>query len=305
MARRKKGRAVSGWLVLDKPYDFGSTQAVGKVRWLFQAQKAGHAGTLDPLATGVLPIALGEATKTVPYVTDGEKAYQFTIQWGVQTNTDDAEGEPIATSDKRPDRSEIEALLPKFIGEIDQVPPAFSAIKIDGKRAYAEARAGRDVKIDARPVFVDSLELIDCPDNDHTVLEVTCGKGTYVRAFARDMGIALGCYGHITQLRRTFVEPFEETDAISLDQLLALEGDLDALDELLVSPHESMDGFPQIALSEDEERRVRLGNSLILRGRDAPVEDQDVCAIRKGELVAIGNIEKGQFNPKRVLAKHR
>ncbi|MEP1207290.1 MAG: tRNA pseudouridine(55) synthase TruB [Rhizobiaceae bacterium] len=301
MARTKKGRPVSGWLVLDKPYELGSTQAVGKVRWLFQAKKAGHAGTLDPLATGVLPIALGEATKTVPYVTDGEKAYRFTVQWGKQTNTDDAEGTVVQTSDARPTRPEIEALLPKFTGEIEQVPPAFSAIKIDGRRAYAQARAGEEVQLEPRPVMVESFVLVACPDEDHAVFEVVCGKGTYVRAFARDLGQLLGCFGHVVDLRRTFVEPFEESDTVKWDELLALEADLEGLDRLLISPLEAMQGFPEIRLSEDEARRVRLGNAIILRGRDAPVEDTDVCAVHKGALVAIGDIHQGQFQPRRVL----
>ena len=301
MGRKKKGRPVSGWLVLDKPYELGSTQAVGKIRWLFQAQKAGHAGTLDPLATGVLPIALGEATKTVPYVTDGEKAYRFTVQWGLQTNTDDAEGTEVHSSDQRPQRADIETLLPQFVGDIQQVPPAFSAIKVDGKRAYAQARAGEEVELQARPVFVDSFDLVDCPDADHAVFNVVCGKGTYVRAFARDLGQKLGCFGHVTDLRRTFVEPFEESDTVQLDELLAIEGDLEALDALLISPLQSMQGFPEIVLSQDEARRVRLGNAIILRGRDAPVEDDDVCAVYKGELVAIGDIKQGQFQPRRVL----
>jgi len=304
MGRRKKGRAVSGWLVLDKPLEMGSTQAVGKLRWLFDAQKAGHAGTLDPLATGVLPIAFGEATKTMPYVTDGQKAYRFTVRWGSSTNTDDAEGEIIANSDKRPAREDIEALLPRFTGTIQQVPPAFSAIKIDGKRAYAEARAGREVELAARPVEIDTFELVDIPDDTHAIFEVTCGKGTYVRALARDMGEHLGCHGHIRDLRRTFVEPFEEEDAIPLAGLLELEGDLAALDEHLISPLEAMDGFPEIKLSSDEARRVGLGNSIILRGRDAPVEEQDVCAIYRGDLIAIGDIEKGSFQPRRVLVQN-
>lgn len=301
MARKKKGRPVSGWLVLDKPYELGSTQAVGKIRWLFDAQKAGHAGTLDPLATGVLPIALGEATKTVPYVTDGEKAYRFTVRWGVETTTDDAEGEVAKTSDERPTSEQIEALLPAFTGDISQVPPAFSAIKIDGKRAYAEARAGKDVKLEPRTVTIDTFKLLNCPDSDHAEFEITCGKGTYVRALARDMGRELGCCGHITGLRRTFVEPFEESDAVSLDTLIALEGDLDGLDQHLISPLEAMQGFPEIRVSEDEARRIRLGNAIILRGRDAPVEEADACAIYRGNLVAIGDVQKGQFQPKRVL----
>lgn len=276
---------------------------MGKVRWLFQAQKAGHAGTLDPLATGVLPIALGEATKTVPYVTDGEKAYRFTVRWGIATNTDDAEGEVTERSDTRPNRAEIDAILPDFIGAVAQVPPAFSAIKIDGKRAYAEARAGREVVLEAREVDISELTIVEMPDADHTVFEVICGKGTYVRALARDFGQRLGCFGHVTALRRTFVEPFEEADAIPLEHLLSLEGDLEALDALLVSPLVSMEGFTQLRLSQDEMRRVRLGNSIILRGRDAPLEENDVCAVYKQALVAIGDVEKGSFHPRRVLAE--
>ncbi|NKB50700.1 MAG: tRNA pseudouridine(55) synthase TruB [Rhizobiaceae bacterium] len=302
MGRNKKGRAVSGWLVLDKPYELGSTQAVGKIRWLFQARKAGHAGTLDPLATGILPIALGEATKTVPYVTDGEKAYRFTVQWGRQTNTDDAEGTTVNSSDARPTAAAIEALLPQFRGEIQQTPPAFSAIKIDGKRAYAQARAGEHVELQPRAVSVESFDLVACPDEDHAIFEVVCGKGTYIRAFARDLGLQLKCFGHVRDLRRTFVEPFEESDAVRLDDLLALEGDIAALDDLLVSPIESMQGFPEIRLTEEEARRVRLGNSIILRGRDAPIEDDDVCAVHRGQLIAIGDVAKGEFQPRRVLA---
>ena len=301
MARKKKGRPVSGWLVLDKPYELGSTQAVGKIRWLFDAQKAGHAGTLDPLATGVLPIALGEATKTVPYVMDGDKAYRFAVRWGQRTNTDDAEGEVIAQSDSRPSEADIRDRLADYTGLVQQVPPHFSAIKIDGKRAYAEARAGRGVELEARELEILSLNLVDMPDPDHAIFEVVCGKGTYVRAIARDIGEELGCHGHVTQLRRTFVEPFEESDTVPLDVLLDAEGDLDALDAFLITPRQAMDGFPEIRLSEDEARRVRLGNAIILRGRDAPVEEVDACAIYRGELVAIGDVNKGSFQPRRVL----
>lgn len=302
MARKKKGRAVSGWLVLDKPLSMGSTQAVGKVRWLFQAQKAGHAGTLDPLATGVLPIALGEATKTVPYVTDGEKTYRFTVRWGAATNTDDGEGEVVASSAERPDDAAIEALLPDFTGEIEQVPPAFSAVRIDGKRAYAEARAGREPVLQPRPVFVDALAMVERPDRDHTVFEMTCGKGTYVRSLARDLGEKLGCLGHVSDLRRTFVEPFEECDAVPLETLAALEGDTDALDDFLIAPMEAMRGFPEIRVGEDDARRLRLGNSVLLRGRDMPIEEKDACAVHKGELVAIGDVRQGSLHPRRVLA---
>ena len=301
MARRKKGRAVSGWLVLDKPEEFGSTPAVGKVRWLFDARKAGHAGTLDPLATGVLPIALGEATKTVPYVTDGDKSYRFTVRWGAETNTDDKEGETVETSDKRPERGAIEALLPRFTGAIEQVPPAFSAVKIDGERAYKRARDGEDVRIAARTVEIDAFRIVE-HGTDETVFEIDCGKGTYVRALARDLGRALGSFGHIVQLRRTFVEPFEETDAVPLAKLLELEGDHDALDALLVSPREAMTGFTELRIDEDAAHRIRMGNAVIVRGRDAPVDEEDVCAIAKGKLIAIGDVAKGTFQPKRVLA---
>ncbi len=302
MARRKRGRPVSGWLILDKPLEMGSTQAVGKIRWLFDAQKAGHAGTLDPLATGVLPIALGEATKTVPYVTDGAKSYRFSVRWGVSTNTDDAEGEVLAKSPLRPSDEEITALLPSFTGEIEQIPPAFSAIKVDGKRAYAEARAGREVQLEARPVHIESFHLVERPDEDHTVFETTCGKGTYVRSLARDLGERLGCHGHVSTLRRTFVEPFEESDTVSIARLVALEGDLEALDQYLIPPSQAMRGFPELRVNLDEARRIRLGNPIILRGRDAPLDEEDVCAIHRGALVAIGDIEKGSFHPRRVLA---
>ena len=301
MARRKKGRPVSGWLILDKPEGLGSTKAVGRVRWLLDAQKAGHAGTLDPMATGVLPIAFGQATKTVPYVTDGTKGYRFTVRWGAATNTDDAQGEVSATSTARPSRSDIEAQLPRFTGTVEQVPPAFSAIKIDGERAYARAREGEDVRLSARAVEIDTLALVDVPDADTAVFEMECGKGTYVRALARDLGEALGCLGHVTTLRRTFVEPFEEADAVPLSKVEELEGDLDALDALLVSPREAMDGFPEIRVDADAARRIALGNAVILRGRDAPPADNDVCAVHKGRLVAIGDVVQGRFEPRRVL----
>lgn len=301
MARRKKGRAISGWLVLDKPYELGSTQAVGRVRWLFDAKKAGHAGTLDPLATGVLPIALGEATKTVPYVTDGGKAYRFTVAWGARTSTDDAEGEVIATSDARPEADTIRALLPHFTGTIQQTPPAFSAIKIDGKRAYAEARAGKDVKLEPREVEIDTFTLVEATA-DHAIFEVECGKGTYVRALARDLGEKLGCHGHVTALRRTWVEPFDEADAVTLEALEKAAEDREALDALLLSPREAMDGFDEITIDSAQAAKLRLGNSIVLLGRDAPVAGDDVCAVHKSKLVAIGDISTGQFHPRRVLA---
>ena len=216
MARRKKGLDTSGWIIFDKPLEMTSTQAVGKLKWLFNANKAGHAGTLDPLATGLLPIALGEATKTVPFVMDGEKVYRFTVKFGEETNTDDTEGEVTQTSSHRPTDAEIEAVLPDFTGEIMQVPPAFSAIKINGERAYDKARSGEDVVLEPRPISVHSLTLIERIDEDSALFEAECGKGTYVRALARDMARKLGTYCHVTALIRVAVGPFEEEDMISL-----------------------------------------------------------------------------------------
>ena len=205
MARRKKGNPVHGWLILDKPLGATSTQALGAVKRIYEAQKAGHAGTLDPLATGILPIAFGEATKTVSFAVDGEKAYRFTVRWGQETNTDDAEGDVVERSDKRPARSDIEAILPEFVGEISQRPPAFSAIKVEGNRAYDLARDGEIVELEPRLVVIEELRLVDMPDPSTAVFEAECGKGTYVRALARDMGRRLKCYGHVVALRRTIV----------------------------------------------------------------------------------------------------
>ena len=236
MARRKKGKAVNGWLILDKPVGMTSTQAVGAVRRLFDARKAGHAGTLDPLATGLLPIALGEATKTVPYAVDGTKHYRFVVRWGATTDTDDAEGRITETSELRPSREAIEGLLPQFMGEIMQTPPIYSAIKVAGARAYDLAREGEAVKLEARPVQIELLELIEVPDRDTAIFRARCGKGTYVRALARDMGVALGCLGHLIGLRRTRVAAFEEAQAITLDALekAAHEGGEDGVHRLLL-----------------------------------------------------------------------
>ncbi|MCB1434553.1 MAG: tRNA pseudouridine(55) synthase TruB, partial [Alphaproteobacteria bacterium] len=216
---KKRGNPVHGWVILDKPYGMTSTQAVGKVRWLFNAQKAGHGGTLDPLATGLLPIALGEATKTVSHAMDGRKIYRFTAHWGEERSTDDLEGEVTAQSVERPTVTQIEAILPRFTGEIQQAPPAFSAIKVAGERAYDLARAGEAVDLAPRPVHIEDLNLVDIPDTDHATFEVTCGKGTYIRSLARDMGRALACLGHVSMLRRIAVGPFTETDMISLEKL--------------------------------------------------------------------------------------
>lgn len=303
--RKKKGRPISGWIVLDKPLNMGSTQAVGKLKWLYGAQKAGHAGTLDPLATGILPIALGEATKTVSYIMDGAKAYRFTVAWGGQTSTDDLEGELIKTSDIRPKRADIEAILPDYMGSISQIPPQFSAVKIDGARAYDLARDGEKVEIQARTVFIDSLKIVE-HHNDTTIFEVECGKGTYVRSLARDMGNQLGCYGHITELRRTLVDPFEEVDCVSLDALERARGgadvpDLEALDALLLETGDAMAALPRVDLTDEQAHRIRMGNPALLHGRDAPIAENEACAFLRGKLIAIGQIARGEFQPKRVL----
>ena len=222
MARRKKGNPINGWIVLDKRQGMTSTQAVGAVRRLFSAQKAGHAGTLDPLATGILPIALGEATKTVSFAVEGAKAYRFTVRWGAQTNTDDSEGEVTRTSERRPTVEDIDDLLPRFTGLIQQTPPQFSAIKVDGNRAYDLAREGETVELASREIEIDALRLVDMPDADTSVFEAECGKGTYVRALARDFGIELGCFGHVIELRRTLVGAFDESVSVTLAELDAM-----------------------------------------------------------------------------------
>ena len=304
MARRKKGNRINGWLILDKPLHMTSTQAVGKIRWLFQAQKAGHAGTLDPLATGILPIALGEATKTVSFTVDGEKAYRFTVRWGIETSTDDAEGPSVRTSDRRPSRAEVEALLPAFTGEIMQTPPAFSAIKIDGHRAYDLARDGEDVILEPRPVFIDTLRIMDHSSEGETVLEATCGKGTYVRAIARDMGRQLGCYGHVIALRRTRVGPFDESHAITLDELEKLAALDDGGVELsrCLNPIETaLAGMVELSVTSSDAGRLRLGQPVLIRGRDAPIMKGEIYAVCKGQLVAMGEIERGEMRPTRVF----
>jgi tRNA pseudouridine55 synthase len=302
MARRKKGRAIHGWLVLDKPVGMTSTQAVGVVRRLFDAKKAGHAGTLDPLATGVLPIALGEATKTVPYAVDGTKHYRFTVRWGAGTDTDDAEGRITAESELRPSREAIEALLPRFTGELMQTPPAYSAIKIDGNRAYDLARAGEVVELVARPVHIDSLTLIDMSDRDTSIFEARCGKGTYVRALARDMGTVLGCLGHLIALRRTRVAPFDEAETVSLAALeAAAEHGEDALHALLRPIEAALHDLAEISVGQNDAARLLRGQAVLIRGRDAPTGTGPTYATCKGQLIAVGQIEKGELRPLRVF----
>jgi tRNA pseudouridine55 synthase len=302
MARRKKGRAINGWLVLDKPAGMTSTQAVGAVRRLFDARKAGHAGTLDPLATGVLPIALGEATKTVPYAVDGTKHYRFTVRWGAGTNTDDAEGKITDTRELRPSREAIEALLPRFTGQIMQTPPAFSAIKVDGNRAYDLARAGEVVELEARSVQIDALMLIDMPDADTSIFEARCGKGTYVRALARDMGVELGCLGHLIALRRTRVAPFDEANAVSLADLeaAAQQGE-DALHALLRPIEAALSDLAEVSVGQNDAARLLRGQAVLIRGRDAPIGSGATYATCKGQLIAVGEIDKGELRPLRVF----
>ena len=303
MARRKKGRAIHGWLVLDKPAGMTSTQAVGAVRRLYDARKAGHAGTLDPLATGILPIAFGEATKTVPYAVDGTKHYRFTVRWGAATDTDDAEGEIVATSDTRPSREAIEALLPSFTGEILQTPPAYSAIKVDGARAYDLAREGETVELEPRPVHIERLVLLDVPGPDAAVLEAHCGKGTYVRALARDMGRVLGCLGHLIELRRTRVASFEEAHAVTLDAVRAAAeaGGEEALLRLLLPIEAALQDLAELSVGQNDAARLLRGQPVLIRGRDAPADSGPTYATCKGHLIAVGRIERGELHPIRVF----
>jgi len=307
--RKKKGRPVSGWLILDKPVGMGSTEAVSKVKWLFQAEKAGHAGTLDPLASGMLPIALGEATKTVPYVQDGAKVYRFTVAWGEERSTDDLEGPVTKSSDKRPGEADIRAIMPNYTGVIMQTPPQFSAIKIAGERAYDLAREGEAVDIPAREVEIGRLDLIEATA-DTAVFEIECGKGTYVRSLARDMGRDLGCFGHIATLRRTEVYPFTPEDFVTIAELEAaaaaageeVEARVRAVDDFLVDTAAALESLPQLNLTDDAATKIRLGNPVIIRGRDAPIDTEEACATLRGKLVAIGAVEAGMFKPKRVFA---
>ncbi|MEY8097446.1 tRNA pseudouridine(55) synthase TruB [Falsihalocynthiibacter sp. S25ZX9] len=299
MGRKRKGRDISGWVVVDKPAGISSSAVVNKLRWAMDAQKAGHAGTLDPEATGVLAIALGEATKTVPYITDALKAYAFTVRLGQATNTDDAEGEIIKESDIRPDDAAIkEALLP-FVGETMQVPPKFSAVKIDGERAYKLARDDAEFEISARPLWVEELVLVDRPDADHVTLEMTCGKGGYVRAIARDLGEALGCYGHVRDLRRIWSGPFDAEDGISVATIdeLAKSGKLDTY----ILPLETgLTDLPEVKCTPEGAARLRNGNPGMVLA--ATVEYGDECwASFEGKAVAVGRYKAGELHPSRVF----
>jgi tRNA pseudouridine55 synthase len=291
-ADRPKKRDINGWIVLDKGVGMTSTHAVAAVKRALLAKKAGHAGTLDPLASGILPIALGEATKTVPFVMDGRKSYVFTVAWGMETNTDDAEGEVVERTGRAPDRAAIEALLPRFIGSVEQVPPRFSAIKIQGERAYDLARDGEEVELQARTVEIDRLAVV-AHEGDRTVLEADCGKGTYVRAIARDLGRALGCLGHISALRRTRVGPFSEEEAVVVDEVATVPTALRPVESALSE-------LPSIAVSREMATRLMRGQPVILRGRDSPLSGK-IYATLNGVLVAVGDVERGELVPHRVF----
>ena len=303
MAKTKR-TPIHGWVILDKPYGMTSTQAVGKLRFLFNAEKAGHGGTLDPLASGLLPIALGEATKTVSYAMDGRKVYRFTARWGEERTTDDLEGEVTVRSEQRPLQSEIEEILPRFTGEILQAPPAFSAIKVDGERAYDLARAGEAVELAERPVHIEALKLIDMPDPDHAAFEVTCGKGTYIRSLARDMGRALGTAAHVSALRRVAVGPFTEAHMISLENLEDLSHKApgrDAMKGALLPIETVLDGIPALAVDEEQARRLKLGQPVLLRGANAPIAEDAVLVTCGGKPVGIGQVSEGTLKPKRLF----
>ncbi len=299
MARTKKGRAVNGWLVVDKPAGVGSTTVVNKVKWAFGAQKAGHAGTLDPAATGVLAIALGEATKTVPYITDALKCYRFRVTFGAATTTDDAEGEVIETSPLRPTDAEIAAALPAFRGDIDQVPPQFSAVKVDGERAYDLARVGEAMDLAARPLWVERLEILGRPDADHVDLEMACGKGGYVRSIARDLGQALGCLGHVAWLRREWSGPFNASEGVSLEDIdrLAKSPEIDAL---LLPLALGLADLPELPCTPEGAVRLKNGNPGMVLTASTQYGDE-AWASYQGRPVAVGIYKAGELHPSRVF----
>ncbi|AGF74034.1 tRNA pseudouridine synthase B [Bartonella australis AUST/NH1] len=313
--RKKKGRPVSGWVIFDKPKGMRSTEAVSQIKRLFEARKAGHAGTLDPLASGMLPIALGEATKTVPYVMEGAKTYYFRVAWGEERSTDDLEGEITKISPKRPTQEDILSLLPKYIGVIFQTPPQFSAIKIAGNRAYDLAREGKTVEILPRQVKIDTFKLVETTVQGHSIFEITCRKGTYVRSLARDMGRDLGCYGYIADLRRTAVAPFNADDLITwnkLEEEARYEGgtdknqelskkDFSALDRLLIETESALNCLSHYALNEVQAQYVKTGNPISLYNQNTLIDVNDVYVTYKGQLLAIGALDENQFRPKRIF----
>jgi tRNA pseudouridine55 synthase len=299
MARAKKGRVVSGWLVVDKPAGITSTAVVNKVKWAFDAQKAGHAGTLDPAATGVLAVALGEATKTVPYITDALKCYRFQVVLGAATTTDDAEGAVIAQSDLRPTDAEILAALAAFRGDIQQVPPQFSAVKVDGERAYDLAREGEAMELAARPLWVDRLEMIARPDADHVELEMVCGKGGYVRSIARDLGAALGCLGHVAWLRREWSGPFSAAEGISVEEIDRL-AKTEELDRWLKPLELGLADLPELICTPEGAARLKNGNPGMVLTASAGYGDE-AWASYQGRAVAVGIYKAGELHPSRVF----
>jgi tRNA pseudouridine55 synthase len=298
MGRVKKGRAISGWLIVDKPAGLTSTAVVNKVKWALSAQKAGHAGTLDPDATGVLAVALGEATKTIPYITDALKCYRFRVVFGAATDTDDASGRVIATSEARPTDAGIEAALAAFRGQIEQVPPKYSAVKVDGERAYDLAREGEDMDLAARPLWVDSLVVLDRPDADHVDLEMVCGKGGYVRSIARDLGAALGCLGHVEWLRREWSGPFSADQGVTLDTIDA-EAKTEALDARLLPLEMGLTDLPEFAATPEGAARLGNGNpGQVIGHADWGTEG---WASLNGRAVAVGHYRGGELHPSRVF----
>lgn len=299
MARSRKGRVVSGFLIVDKPAGLTSTAVVNKVRWTMKAQKAGHAGTLDPAATGLLAVALGEATKVLPHVTDALKAYEFTVRWGVETATDDAEGAVTATSGLRPARAAIDAALPAFRGEIMQVPPAFSAVKVEGERAYDLARDGEAVELAARPLRVEALDLVDA-EADTARLMMVCGKGGYVRSIARDLGRAMGCLGHVESLRRLWSGPFTLAGAVTWAEIEAAGG-TEALDSRLLPLEAALVALPECRAPESSVALLRHGGTAPVHAPEGLKWGEEAWASRDGRAVALGLYEGGLLRPTRVI----
>ena len=307
MARRKKGDLVNGWVCLDKPYELGSTDAVSKVRRLFNAQKAGHAGTLDPLASGILPIALGEATKTVPFMMEAQKVYRFTIAWGISTASVDREGEIIGRSDVRPSAEAVRAVLPSFVGEIDQTPPQFSAIKVDGQRAYDLAREGVEFELASRKVTIHEAEVTDAPDADHVEITIRTGKGVYVRSMARDIAVMLGAEGHVSALRRERVGPFSTENAVTLDFLTDLVH-RDAAFEGLLPVATALDDIPELAITDQDAFSLRQGQPIVLLPRQVETlksslrdGSRTVSAFQGQTLVCLGQLRAGRLEHERVF----
>ena len=309
--RKQRGRPLDGWLIVDKPPGLTSTDVVNRVRRLFDAQKAGHGGTLDPLATGVLPIAFGAATKTVPYVMDGTKLYRFTLRFGEARDTDDADGKTTETTDTRPTDTQINAALPAFRGDLMQVPPAYSAVKIAGERAYDMAREGRAPVLEPRPARVDRFELIERPDADHAVFEVASGKGVYMRSLARDLARACGSLGHVAALRRLRVGPFAEAQAIPLDKLLDKSPGADdtapASPDLLLPVATALADIPALALTEAEVGGLRHGQAIslvTLMGRIPAAADPNgglARAMAGSRVIGLCRLEDGWLKPDRLL----